>query len=899
MSDVARCTLGSPHDTRRAGPTASSLRFILLALPTLMLAACTTEPGEQRVEPPDAILSDARPNPPSSADAVMLDRAGLNSRELSHLGLESEFVYVSLAPGTAPGGQSATIRNKRLEGQISVTVVDGGFDPVPIAAVAEDTVIVAVTGADGALLSFRKVVPPRRRPTVVRTSLPRSRAAVPLNMNIRVVFSEPVDPSTVNPSTIVVTHRGVPVPGTVRIVDGAGLIAAFIPSGSFAANAEHLLEIGAEIRDIQGEAIDRLTQFTFTTGATAVGLPVSIRVSPDTAEMTTRTYQMAATVFDADGNELADEAIEWLAGGNSGVTISQSGVVTALAEGNWQVTARLREHPTIVGSSTVKVRSKDPAVSLSLTPSPAMVALEDTLLLTAVVGDISGRSLDRDVSWSSSDTSIATVKWGHLGRRRAELITRRTGSVTITATGAGVTGATVVNVTPPRVVAVITPSTNALGILASVPTLVTTTVRDPNGREIFSRPLTWTSDDPTIAEVDATGTVTGRNAGTTSITVAADGASARVSVTVSTLRFASVAAGRWHSCALTPEGSAYCWGNMSDHATTLLQSRVPVPIGGDITLATLVAGDGFTCGLTTSGQAYCWGSNSGGALGRRAAQSGMTPVAVEGGHVFASIVAGGDHACGLTADGAAWCWGNNTAGQLANAAVGRFSASPVRAAAGLNFKTLIGGFYTTCGMTSAGSAWCWGLNTHGQLGTGTTSGDNVPPGEVTGGLSFTSLAAGGSTPFHTCAIAAGGIAYCWGANQWGQLGTTAGAGTDKTWATPVQVSGELRFPEIATGFTHTCALTSSGTAYCWGGNTVGQLGTGKGGLVRDNPFDFQPEPSAVAGGISFATISLGSVHACGMSRTGVLYCWGAGFDGQLGRGAHASSNVPVKVGGQP
>ncbi len=156
------------------------------------------------------------------------------------------------------------------------------------------------------------------------------------------------------------------------------------------------------------------------------------------------------------------------------------------------------------------------------------------------------------------------------------------------------------------------------------------------------------------------------------------------------------------------------------------------------------------------------------------------------------------------------------------------------------------------------------------------------------------ITAGGA---HTCAHAGGAYYmsfawYCWGANGSGQLGD--GTTTDRL--TRVLVGGGRSFTIVSAGGSHTCGVaggsgTVAGDAYCWGANDHGQLGTGA--IIQ------QTSPALVAGGLSFAALSAGGSHTCGVIAGGGVYCWGNNSAGQLGNGTTTSSSVPVKVLGQP
>ena len=260
---------------------------------------------------------------------------------------------------------------------------------------------------------------------------------------------------------------------------------------------------------------------------------------------------------------------------------------------------------------------------------------------------------------------------------------------------------------------------------------------------------------------------------------------------------------------------------------------------------------------------------------------------------FAALSAGGTHTCAITTGGAAYCWGDNEYGVLGSGATtGDYSRVPVPVYGGLSFAALTAGlkgvFSHTCGLTTGMVAYCWGSNIHGQLGTGTTTNSYVPL-LVSGGLRFAALAAGidnylaGGT--NSCGLTTGGAAYCWGSNGAGQLGT----GTTTNSNVPVVVSGGLSFTALSSGGGHNCALTTDGTAYCWGLNSYGQLGIG----TTTN----SSVPVPVSGGLTFIALSAGFQTSCGIAAGGAAYCWGRNFYGQLGTGTTTDTNVPVLVAG--
>lgn len=346
-----------------------------------------------------------------------------------------------------------------------------------------------------------------------------------------------------------------------------------------------------------------------------------------------------------------------------------------------------------------------------------------------------------------------------------------------------------------------------------------------------------------------------------------------------------------NTCAVTTSDTAYCWGGRGtsvrdtsgDVATPFYNT--PVPLTGELTFTAISRGFSHTCGVSTDGAGYCWGDNFNGQLGDGGTTASSVPVKVTGGLTFSAVSAGVYHACGLTAAGAIYCWGNNYDGQLGNGTTSYVNSSPIRVSGDSSFVAVGAGDQYTCGLTAIGAAYCWGRNAYGRLGTGDTTSSMVPV-PVSGGLRFTALSAG---YFHVCGLTHEGAAYCWGGNFTGELGN----GTSEASTTPVAVAGGLTFETISAGQWATCGVTTGGTAYCWGFNGYGQLGNATVPLT----LAANATPVPVSGGLTFATISTGYLHTCGVTTQGEAYCWGDNSEGELGDGSTTIRLTPVLVFG--
>jgi alpha-tubulin suppressor-like RCC1 family protein len=315
----------------------------------------------------------------------------------------------------------------------------------------------------------------------------------------------------------------------------------------------------------------------------------------------------------------------------------------------------------------------------------------------------------------------------------------------------------------------------------------------------------------------------------------------------------------------------------------------PEPSPGTAGLVRVSAGDSFTCGVAEDGHALCWGVNVAGELGNgEIGPPARTPTPVHGSLTFTDVSTigapryGYPHACGLTVAGTAYCWGSNVNGQLGNGGT-TSSATPVAVSGGHLFESLSVGTRFTCGIVRGGAAYCWGQATDGQLGVdpryvaencGGSGGAILPcsttPAPVPGGHKFTTISAGSG---YVCGLDTGGVAYCWGANLDGQLGN----GT-RLWSfAPGPVLSSLRFTAITAGTTFACALTPNAEAFCWGSNSLGQLG--------DGTTVSHATPTKVMTDLRFAAIDVGDDEACALTREGAAYCWGSDLYEKLGNGS--------------
>ncbi len=318
----------------------------------------------------------------------------------------------------------------------------------------------------------------------------------------------------------------------------------------------------------------------------------------------------------------------------------------------------------------------------------------------------------------------------------------------------------------------------------------------------------------------------------------------------------AMSAGYGQTCALTNSGGMKCWGDNAGGQLgdgTQIQRTIAVDVTGLTSGVSFIAtGVAHSCAVTVNGGLKCWGANDSGILGDGTTIARLTPVSVLNLFVSVSAVtATGASTCALTSNGGVKCWGSNQSGQLGDGTTTtRLTAVDVTGLASGVVAMAMGGSFA-CALTSAGGVKCWGNNTLGQLGVG-----NVPqqltPVNVLGLTSGVSAIAAGAT--HACALTTAGGVKCWGANTNGVLGN----GTTDNSFTAVDVvglSGGVSAISAGGGNGNTCALTNSGGVKCWGDNQLGQLGNGTVNTFSPIPVDVISLVGIASQSIAFAPLA--------------------------------------------
>ncbi|HET9425169.1 MAG TPA: hypothetical protein VFO55_07355 [Gemmatimonadaceae bacterium] len=364
------------------------------------------------------------------------------------------------------------------------------------------------------------------------------------------------------------------------------------------------------------------------------------------------------------------------------------------------------------------------------------------------------------------------------------------------------------------------------------------------------------------------------------------------------------------ACALDRDGGVFCWGRNAQYLEYgVSPGDVPpssTPVAVPIPRLTALGGgvSQHMCGLLPTGGAVCWGRGGRGQMGNGAAGfTGNPPTSVQSNAEWTSIGVGRLTACAVATTGEGFCWGLNQLGELGDSSLvyGEAQTAPNKVSGGITFASVVPGWLHTCGISTAGALYCWGSNSSGQLGIGSSDSDPhprpllVPFAQPVRKVSLSARS--------TCAITADDRAWCWGYNGVGQLGD----GTSNQRLEPTPVGAEVKFTDIAMssgfadgmqpaitppsglaqgGVAHTCAVSTARTVYCWGWNGAGQLGIGT--TIS------QPLPTVVSGASGVGSVALGGAYSCAITDSDLL-CWGSNYTGQLGNGTYVDSPVPVRV----
>ncbi|MEZ4293689.1 MAG: EGF domain-containing protein [Polyangiaceae bacterium] len=256
---------------------------------------------------------------------------------------------------------------------------------------------------------------------------------------------------------------------------------------------------------------------------------------------------------------------------------------------------------------------------------------------------------------------------------------------------------------------------------------------------------------------------------------------------------------------------------------------------------------------------------------------------------YSSVTTGPWHACAIRTDGTIWCWGFNSSGQVGTGTGDNYFVRPVSIGDATDWKQVTAGAAFTCALATTGKVSCWGTNSLGQLGDGTTAAKTSPV-PAAGLIDDWVMIDAGTN--HACGVRQDGSAWCWGRNNLSQLGDGSkdndGDGTADNETLPVPVAGGYTWESISAGTDFTCGVQTDHTLWCWGTNGSRQLGNG---TTAESVVPVQ-EKSAAA---DWAHVETGNAWACGVKLDGGRWCWGANNFAQGGNGTTTALTEPTHV----
>ncbi|WP_455202508.1 RCC1 domain-containing protein, partial [Kaarinaea lacus] len=356
-----------------------------------------------------------------------------------------------------------------------------------------------------------------------------------------------------------------------------------------------------------------------------------------------------------------------------------------------------------------------------------------------------------------------------------------------------------------------------------------------------------------------------------------------------------VSSGQFFSCAIKVDGTAWCWGNNIDGQLgnlTIDPSPTPIPVATSQRWQWISAGAAFICAIDTEQGLWCWGDNWGGQIGKENFYDAVQPTQVGTSREYAVVATGDYHSCALKQDQSMWCWGHNLYGQLGNGsnlnATHEFFTIPQQSGSMVSdWISIDVGYDHVCGIRNSGTLWCWGSNYSAQLATGDWM-EASQPRLVENYFNWVQISISSD---NGCAIDSVGDLYCWGLSSTGAVGQ--GSFYDGSTVYPTYIQSDITWLNVSNGVTHTCGLKADNTAWCWGSNNYGQLGDG---FISDlNGSQDRASPYPVNTTMLWKSLTSGGWHNCGIAMDDRIYCWGWNAAGQLGVGDETERLVPTLI----
>lgn len=331
------------------------------------------------------------------------------------------------------------------------------------------------------------------------------------------------------------------------------------------------------------------------------------------------------------------------------------------------------------------------------------------------------------------------------------------------------------------------------------------------------------------------------------------------------------------TCLIKPDNSAWCAGadgttlQLGNGATTVADQTTISRVADNAAFTSISSGYKESCGIHGDGTAWCWGDAASGRLGNGLTTPAQpSPVAVSGGHLWTQLSVGKISVCGIRNDGQLLCWGSDTDGVLGNGTGASGTTAPGLSSDADTWVGISVGSTHACGIKTDGSLWCWGKNDFGQVGVGTSTAAFQSPVEAAQPGPWVSVATGDGS---TCAVKLDGTLWCWGLNDKNQAGEYLNS------KVPRKMRSNGPWMEVFMGPTSKtpCAIKIDGTGWCWGNNSQGQ------GANQPN-IGNEYAPGIIGDPGPWVALGTGPLHGCGIKLDGSAWCWGKQDNGRRADG---------------
>ncbi|MBI5416403.1 Ig-like domain-containing protein [Candidatus Poribacteria bacterium] len=693
---------------------------------------------------------------------------------------------------------------------------------------------------------------------------------IPVNAVITAIFSEEINPSTINTSTFTIVDAGlapVQIQGTVSF---NGTIAAFTPSNNLAYNTQYTATITNAVKDVAGNKMTAAYTWNFTTIAELINLKA-----------------IAAGMNHTIG--IKNDGTLWAWGDNSygqlgdGTYINRNTPIQISTESDWNIIAAGGGHTiTIKNNGTLWAWGDNSYGQLgdgtnNNRDTPIQIGTDNDWKSIAAGQNHTIAIKNNGTLWAWGDNSYGQLGDGTYINKNTPIQISTESDWNIIVAGGGHTVAIKNNGT------LWAWGNNFYGQLGDG------TNNKRNTPIQIDTDSDWKSIAAGLAHTiaiknDSTLWAWGENSdGQLGDGTSGDDNNKSTPIQIGTdSDWKSITCGLYYTSGIKNNGSLWVWGNAryisSLIGSTINYNNFPTQIGLDTDWGFIAAGGAHTIAIKNDSTFWLWGLNDYGELGNGSTAEKSMPMQILIGYAWQNIAAGGAHTLCIKTDSTLWAWGYNEFGELGDGTT-THKKVPIQIGIDSDWRAIACGMYHSMSIKNNGTLWAWGDNYNGQVGDGTTTHKKVPT-QIGIDSDWRTIACG---MYHSMSIKNNGTLWAWGYNAYGQLGDTTNV--DKK--IPAQIGLANDWESIAAGKNHSLGIKNDGTLWAWGYNAYGQLGDGTN--VNKNI------PTQIDLANNWKSIAAGENHTLGIRSNGTLWAWGNNKYGQLGDGTTINKNIPAQI----